>query len=177
MGCFFLQQHFLRTKKNVFYNKKVCVYRSVFLQGECGISVYRGCNRVLHPAWLMVLSSIVGGWFWLWGGVGYLGPPRAAFYATTDGFFFWGGVCFVFFWGFFVVWLGVCWGFWGFFGFRKLVEVGWLWFGFCGGRVFVGGGLYNIFGFFCVFGGWGVLKCQKLSKPRVLGAVRNFLGD
>merc|ERR1711904_625309 len=74
-----------------FLNSKKCeksvVGLTVFLQGECGIFVYRGCNRVLHPAWLMVLVVF-------WGFGGDLGPPRAAFYATLDSFFL--GVCLCF---------------------------------------------------------------------------------
>merc|ERR1711904_15907 len=56
VGFFGVWLWFLNSKKC----EKSVVGLTVFLQGECGIFVYRGCNRVLHPAWLMVL-----GLFWV----------------------------------------------------------------------------------------------------------------
>merc|ERR1711904_339131 len=100
VGFFGVWLWFLSSKKC----EKSVVDLTVFLQGECGIFVYRGCNRVLHPAWLMVLVLFWGVVFVVWGFGGDLGPPRAAFYATLDSFFL--GVCLCF-----VFWGGFCVGF------------------------------------------------------------------
>merc|ERR1711904_75166 len=144
VGFFGVWLWFLNSKKC----EKSVVDLTVFLQGECGIFVYRGCNRVLHPAWLMVLSLF---WVVVFGvGGGLVICDRHVLHFTPQlTVFLWGvGLCFVFlggFWGFFVLKVlgGGC-----FFGFLKVFEVcvgvvvAWSrqFLGFCVCIIFWGGG-------------------------------------